>query len=113
MALSTACPNRRPASIIVLGEPHRLQLADIKSQHSEILDSNIGPSLFAIPHTNLMSYTATTDEDEDPAWVLRSHDPQSGDIAILTYLPEGAYYHGWSGDGKAIAAQGQCAQTMG
>jgi hypothetical protein len=92
--------------LFVLGEPHSLQLANIKTQHSEILDSNIGPSLFAIPHSNLMSYTATTDDGDDPSWALKSYDPQSGEIAILTHLPKGAYYYGWSGDAKAIAAQG-------
>ncbi|MFT4937246.1 MAG: hypothetical protein ACI88A_000260 [Paraglaciecola sp.] len=92
--------------LFVLGEPHSLQLANIETQSSRVIDSNIGPSLYKIPGTDLMSYTATKDEGDNPLWELKSFDPKTQKIAVLSQLPDGAYYYGWSGDGKTIAAQG-------
>jgi len=90
--------------LFVLGEPHTLQLADIRKQSSQVLDKNIGPSLFAIPHSSLMSYTASIGEEEDIQWQLKSYHPETGQIKRLTILPKGAYYYAWSGNGYAIAA---------
>lgn len=94
--------------LFVVGEPHSLQLADIGSKQSTILDRNIGPSLWPIPQSDLFSYTVSKGEieGEERQWTLKAYDPQSGEIHTLTQLPQGAYYYGWSGDGKAIAAQG-------
>jgi hypothetical protein len=90
--------------LFVLGEPHTLQLADINKQTSQVLDKNIGPSLFAIPHSSLMSYTASTGEGENIQWQLKSYHPKTGQIELLTTLPKGAYYYAWAGNGYAIAA---------
>lgn len=92
--------------LFVLGEPHTLQLANIVTQTSRIIDSNIGASLYKIPGTALMSYTATKDQGDDPMWELKSFNPITQKIEVLSELPKGAYYYGWSGDGLAIAAQG-------
>lgn len=95
--------------LFVLGEPHTLQLANIDDQTSTVIDSNIGASLFNIPGTDLMSYSAqskTSETDEQSKWYLKSFDPNTQKTAVLTELPKDAYYYGWSGDGKAIVAQG-------
>ena len=92
--------------LFVLGQPHTLQLANIDTQTSQIIDRNIGASLYKIPGTDLMSYTATKDEGDNPLWDLKSFDPKTQKIKVLSKLPAGAYYYGWSGDGLAIAAQG-------
>ena len=90
--------------LFVLGEPNTLQLVDIQQQTSQTLDENIGPSLFAIPHLPMMSYTASIGQDEDINWQLKSYHPETGRIELLTTLPKGAYYYAWSGNGYAIAA---------
>jgi hypothetical protein len=98
--------------LFVLGEPHSLQLADIDKQTSQVLDKNIGPSLFAIPHSplhaslhaSLMSYTASIGDGDDLQWQLKSYHPKTGQIELLTILPKGAYYYAWAGNGYAIAA---------
>jgi hypothetical protein len=90
--------------LFVLGEPNTLQLVDIETQTSQVLDENIGPSLFAIPRSSLMSYTASIGEGEDIQWQLRSYHPETGQIERLTTLPSGAYYYAWAGNGYAIAA---------
>ena len=90
--------------LFVLGDPHTLQLADIHKQTSQVIDENIGPSLFAIPDSSLMSYTASIGEGEDTQWQLKSYHPETGQIELLTTLPKGAYYYAWAGNGYAIAA---------
>ena len=96
--------------LFVLGQPHTLQLADVSTQSSHVLDSNIGASLFKIPGTELMSYSATLDDTSKEGgqltWDLKTYDPATGEIKVLTQLPETAYYYGWSADGKALAAVG-------
>ena len=98
--------DKRRVILFVLGEPHTLQLADIQTQTSQVLDHNIGPSLFSIPHTPLMSYTASIGEGDDIQWLLKSYHSQTGKIEVLTTLPKGAYYYAWAGNGYAIAAVG-------
>ena len=90
--------------LFVLGEPHTLQLADVQKQTSQVLDENIGPSLLAIPHSSLMSYTASVGVGESIQWQLKSYHPDTDQIERLTTLPKGAYYYAWSGNGFAIAA---------
>lgn len=90
--------------LFVLGKPHSLQIADIQKQTSQILDANIGPSLFAIPDSDLMSYTAAVGKGNEMKWQLKSYHPNTGKIMILTTLPKGAYYYAWAGNGYAIAA---------
>ena len=92
--------------LFVLGEPHNLQIANIKNQTSSILDENIGASLYNIPGTKLMSYSQSEGEGENLIWRLKSVDPTTKEITELTTLPKGAYYYGWTADGKVIAAQG-------
>lgn len=96
--------------LFVLGDPHTLQLADVSRQTSTVIDSDIGASLYKIPGTNLMSYSSAVgdanSEDEQISWDLKSYNPDTGEIKILNQLPEGAYYYGWSADGKALAAVG-------
>jgi hypothetical protein len=92
--------------LFVLGEPHTLQHANIKTQTSKVVASNVGPSLYAIPNTDLMSFSSSMGEGDDISWSLKSYDPKTGEIQTLTALPKTAYYYGWSGDGKALAAVG-------
>jgi Tol biopolymer transport system component len=96
--------------LFVLGDPHTLQLADVSKQSSTVIDSDIGASLFKIPGTELMSYSAavgdTNSEDEQTSWDLKSYNPATGEIKVLSQLPDSAYYYGWSADGKALAAVG-------
>jgi hypothetical protein len=90
--------------LFVLGEPNTLQLANIQKQTSQVLDENIGPSLFAIPRSPLMSYTAFTGKGDDIQWQLKSYHPETANRELLTMLPKGAYYYAWAGNGYAIVA---------
>ena len=92
--------------LFVLGEPHTLQRANIRKQTIGVLDDNIGPSLYAIPGTKLMSFTSSVGVEDNLVWDLKSYNPDTNAIDVLTTLPKGAYYYGWSADGKVIAAIG-------
>lgn len=92
--------------LFVLGEPHNLQIANTKNQTSSLIDENIGASLYNIPGTKLMSYSQSEGEGENLIWHLKSLDPNTKKITELTTLPKGAYYYGWTADGKVIAAKG-------
>lgn len=98
--------NQHEVILFVLGEPHTLQLANIATQQSQVVDKDIGASLYKIPEQELMSYSLNVGSADKPKWQLNSFDASTGKKQKLTLLPAGSYYYGWSGDGKAIAAQG-------
>lgn len=90
------------ALAFVLGDTHTLQRvrADLPPT---VVDSNIGPSLWAIPDTGLFSYTKNPAPDKQP-WTLMSYDPATERTSLLATLPKGAYYMAWSPGAKALAA---------
>jgi hypothetical protein len=92
--------------LFVLGAPHELQVANTQKQTANVLDTNIGASLYKIPGTELMSYSQSEGEGENLIWRLKSLDPKTHQIRLLTTLPKDAYYYGWAADEKVIAAQG-------
>lgn len=92
--------------LFVLGEPMRLERADISSGKSVVLDTQIGASLYRIPHTSSMSYSRSqSPENKNPIWQLMQYNPSKNSKQVLTNLPKGAYYYAWTPDGKALAAQ--------
>lgn len=104
--------NDSEVMMFVLGEPHRLEFADIKTGKSVAYDQDIGASLFKIPGTNLMSYSRNLKQGEDapPLWQLTQIDPASKRKQGLIQLPEGAYYYAWTPDQHVIAAKGSTLQ---
>lgn len=98
--------NDSEVMLFVLGEPHRLEQASIKTGKTKVIDTNIGASLFVIPGTEQVSYSrAILDKEQQPsAWELVAFDPSTKESTVLTHLPDNAYYYSWTPDGKAIAA---------
>lgn len=100
--------NETEVMLFVLGEPHRLEIANTVSGKSVAFDKDIGASLFKIPNTQVMSYTRNVAQDKaaEPIWQLTEIDPVTKNRTPLTQLPSGAYYYAWSPDKSALAAQG-------
>lgn len=91
--------------LFVLGEPHTLRLATVNQETDQgrVLDTNIGPSLWKIPHTQLFSYSK---ELSDNIWQLRSVNTTNKQTAALVDMPKGSYYYAWSPKGYAVTAVG-------
>lgn len=89
--------------LFVLGEPHTLRIANINQQTEQgrVLDTRIGPSLWAIPSSGLFSYSKQVD---DTTWQLRSVDTKKKTTAALVNMPAGSYYYAWSPEGYAVTA---------
>lgn len=89
--------------LFVLGEPHTLRIANINQQTEQgrVLDTRIGPSLWAIPSSSLYSYSKQVD---DTTWQLRSVDTKKKTTAALVNMPTGSYYYAWSPEGYAVTA---------
>ncbi|MCV2883372.1 hypothetical protein OE749_01505 [Aestuariibacter sp. AA17] len=105
--------NEHAVLLFVLGEPHTLQRANLLTKESEILDRDIGPSLYRIPEELRMSYTrrvrntSSVNQSEDSeTWQLMALNIKNNQIEPLTELPKGAYYYAWTPDQKVLAAAG-------
>lgn len=92
--------NNDEALVFVLGEPHTLQRLG-RDRKPEVLDKNIGPSLWKIPDTTLFSYTKNPEPENQP-WTLMSYDPEARQSSLLVTLPESAYYMAWTPGAKAL-----------
>jgi hypothetical protein len=89
--------------LFVLGEPHTLRLATVNRQTDQgtVLDTSIGPSLWAIPGTPFFSYSKQLDET---SWQLRFVDTSKKTTKALVDMPKGSYYYAWSPKGYAVTA---------
>lgn len=92
--------NNNDALVFVLGELHTLQRIG-RDKQPQVLDKNVGPSLWRIPDTELFSYTKNPEPDNQP-WTLMSYDPVSKQSGLLVTLPENAYYMAWTPGAKAL-----------
>jgi hypothetical protein len=89
--------------LFVLGEPNTLRLATINkpTDQGTVLDTKIGPSLWAIPNSSLHSYTKNMDET---TWQLRSVNTQTNSMVALVDMPAGSVHYAWSPQGYAVTA---------
>ncbi|QJR79912.1 hypothetical protein CA267_003490 [Alteromonas pelagimontana] len=92
------------ALAFILGEPNILMRLRNDSK-SQVVDEDIGPSLWAIPGTALFSYTKNPAPDTQP-WTLMAYDPKLDSTTVLVTLPRDAYYVAWTHKGQALTAVG-------
>ncbi|WP_100642035.1 TolB family protein [Alteromonas facilis] len=97
--------NNTDVLVFVLGtseeQPHTLQrwstLGD--AQTGDIVDNNIGASLWAIPNqADKFSYSKLENEQH---WLMQ-YDAKTKQTQKLTKLPESSAYYAWTPDGKAV-----------
>ncbi|NQZ76108.1 MAG: hypothetical protein HRT61_08360 [Ekhidna sp.] len=82
----------------VLGEPATLQLVNVKSNTAKILSENIGRSLHKIPGTNAFSFVDKSSDN----WTIRSMDPVTSEVKVLTDVIKGAEDYCWTPRGEII-----------
>lgn len=84
----------------VLGQPHTLQKLG-QDNSAELVDDNIGASLWPIPGTDMFSYTKNPSPDGQP-WTLMAVNPETLETNPMVAMPLGAYYMAWSPSGIAL-----------
>ena len=85
----------------VLGEPHTLQRIQLVGE-AHIVDSDIGPSLWAIPNSARFSYSKSVGRKT----ALMAYEPENGEIENIAFLPEQATYYAWHPNGYPISGDG-------
>lgn len=89
--------------MFILGEPATLQLADLEADAAEVVASDIGRSLHAIPgETGQFSFLHRVND----SWSIRSFDPESRDISDLGTPFEESQDMAWTPDGRIVMGSG-------
>ncbi len=88
--------------LFVLGEPPTLQLADTSTGNAEIVASDIGRSLHAIPDNDDYSFLQGTAESR----MIRRFAPHSGVLTDIAVPLEGSQDMVWTPDGSILMASG-------
>lgn len=89
----------------VLGEqrePNTLQLFNLRTGTSEVIESGIGRSLLIRPGRGTVSYVH---KPEGAAWVINELDPTTKQITTLTPTVEGSEDLAWTPDGAIVMGQ--------
>jgi len=86
----------------VLGEPATLQLINIRSNQSEMIEENIGRSLHLIPGKKSFSYL---DKNVSP-WMIKEMNPDTKTIKNLTSAKGDGEDYCWTPKGEILMADG-------
>ncbi|HZS44790.1 MAG TPA: hypothetical protein VFC63_06770 [Blastocatellia bacterium] len=88
-------------ALFVLGSPSTLQIVDVKTQHAETVASDIGRSLFKIPHQEKVSFTHKISNN---MWEIDEYDLKSRKTSIVAKSQPGNEYYAWSPSGVLVTA---------
>jgi WD40 repeat protein len=89
-------------ALFILGEPHRLQFADLSTGLSDTLAGNIGRCLQRIPGGNAISFVQKVSDTE---WWIMKFNPATHEISRLTTTLPGVEDYAWIPDGRLLAAR--------
>jgi len=95
--------NTEQLALFVLGEPHTLQLYNLKTKQHEVLDEKIGRSIHKIPGEEAVSYV---DKKSDIEWIIKKYEPASKATADIIATVPGSEDLCWTSDGKIIMTSG-------
>lgn len=95
--------NNNAVLVFVLGQQeqpiHTLQKVQVGSDQGDIIDSNIGASLWQIPQSpTLFSYSARTEQSH----TLKQFNAETSETTALMPLPTEIQYYAWRPDGKVV-----------
>jgi len=86
----------------VLGEPATLQVSDLKTGKNTVVVENIGRSLHKIPQTEKISFVQ---KESETRWVIKTFDPQTGEIKDLIQTLPGSEDISWTPNGTILMGQ--------
>ena len=89
--------------IFVLGNPSTLQIADDRTQTSEIVARNVGRALVKVPGRDAVTFLQ---QARDSASWITDLDVRTKTTRRLMPPPPGADYHVWTPNGALLAASG-------
>jgi hypothetical protein len=89
--------------IFVLGNPSTLQVADERTQTSEIVARNVGRALVRVPGRDAVTFLQQV---RDSASWITDLDVRTNTTRRLMQPPPGADYHVWAPNGALLAASG-------
>lgn len=91
-------------ALFVLGEPHTLRLADLRTGAAETIDGGIGRALHRVPGKAWISYTARPDTS-GPRWV-RVLDPETKETDALAAMSGVGEDLAWTPWGSLLTVDG-------
>ena len=94
--------NSKELLCFVLGEPNSLQLINLKSNESILVDEIIGRSVHKIPNSKLMSYISKKTD----LWSINSFDPVSKETSTIISTVEGSEDLTWTNNGVILMSDG-------
>lgn len=95
--------DRNKVALFVLGEPHTLQLADVRSGMGIVVAEDIGRCLSKIPGRACISFTHRT---ADETWWIEELNVATRRIRPLVRTLSGSEDYAWTPDGAILMAQG-------
>ena len=94
--------NSKELLCFVLGEPNSLQLINLKSNESILVDEIIGRSVHKIPNSKLMSYISKKKD----LWSINLFDPVSKETSTIISTVEGSEDLTWTNNGVILMSDG-------
>ncbi len=94
--------NNRVAAFI-LGEPHTLQIIDLKTKKAVIAAANIGRSIYFLPEKKAVSFTHYEDSKDG---IIKTVDVDSLELTSLVPMKTGGEYYAWNPEGEISMAVG-------
>ncbi len=86
----------------VLGDPHTLQLHNIKSGKNQIMDDTIGRTILKLPKSTRVAYISKKNEE----WSINTIDLKSGEIKKMIHTLEGSEDFAVTHSGVLIMGKG-------
>lgn len=86
----------------VLGQPNTLQILDMRTGGSEVIERSIGRSLLIRPGKGTVSFVH---KPQGQPWVIKEFDPKTKQVATLVNTLERSEDLAWTPDGAIVMGQ--------
>lgn len=90
-------------AMFILGEPHTLQIIDLKSKRAYVAAGNIGRSIYVIPGKKAVSFTHYENSE---GGIIKAVDVDSLKLTSLVSMKKGGEYYTWTPNGGLLMAVG-------